>query len=244
MRAGAAKEPAAGPRPLSVLVEQVEALGAARFGTAPELVQAIIDEFELVEHFRRELETRREHGGEPDGAGPFQVLDALFLLAEMHPDPAAYLAAWDRLRADEEAHTGTSDDTLAREEAEEDRVVIGTIHAAKGREYHAVVIPDYDCDVSRWEPAEVEEERRVVYVGVTRARDSVLFTVDTAVLFVQPFLRELVETPDPDEHATLTAWLDEERDADLRRRVSDRVNEIEVLYPELVGQSSFAAMIE
>ena len=256
VREGAAEEPAAGPRPLSVLIEQVEALGAelraCRRGdggaerpfTAPELVQAIIDDFELVEHFRRELESRRERGGEPDGAGPYQVLDALFLLAEMHPDPAAYLAAWDRLRADEERHAGTSDDTLAREEAEEDRVVIGTIHAAKGREYHAVVIPDYDCDVSRWEPDEVEEERRVVYVAVTRARDSVLFTVDTTVMFVQPFLRELVETPDPDEHATLSAWLDEDSDTEVRRRVSDRVDEIEVLYPELIGQSSFAAIIE
>jgi hypothetical protein len=58
--------------------------------------------------------------------------------------------------------------------------------------------------------------------------------VDTSVLFVQPFLRELVETPDPDEHAALTAWLDEEDDADLRRRICDRVNEIEVLFPELL----------
>ena len=246
LRAGAANEPAAGPRPLSVLIEQVEALGAelraCRRGdggaerplAAPELVQAIIDDFELVEFWRRELESQRERGGEPDGAGPFQVLDALYLLAEMCPDPAAYLAAWDRLRRDEEAHTGTSDDSLAREEADEDRVVIGTIHAAKGREYHAVVIPDYDCDVSRWEPGEVEEERRVVYVGVTRARDSCLFTVDTTTMYVQPFLRELVEAPEPDEHATLTAWLDEESDTDLSCRASERVNEIEVLFPELI----------
>ena len=86
-------------------------------------------------------------------------------------------------------------------------MVIGTIHAAKGREYHSVVIPDYDCDVSRWSAAEVEEERRVVYVGVTRARDSALFTVDTSTGFVHPFLRELVEAPDPDEHETLKSWL-------------------------------------
>jgi superfamily I DNA/RNA helicase len=189
--------------------------------------------FDLVEHFRRELESRRERGADPDGGGPFQVLDALALLAEMHPDPVAYLAAWDHLLADEERHSGTSDDTLEREEAE-DRVIIGTIHAAKGREYHAVVIPDYDCDVSRWEAAQVEEERRVVYVGVTRARDSVLFTVDTSVLYVQPFLRELVETPGTHELASLTAWLDEEDDPDLRRRIGGRVNEIEVLFPELV----------
>jgi ATP-dependent exoDNAse (exonuclease V) beta subunit len=115
-------------------------------------------------------------------------------------------------------------------------VVIGTIHAAKGREYHSVVIPDYDCDVSRWGPAEVEEERRVVYVGVTRARDAVLFTVDTSTGFVHPFLRELVEPPDPAEHESLSARLDEEPDAALRACIAGRLAEIEVLYPELVPE--------
>ena len=115
-------------------------------------------------------------------------------------------------------------------------MVIGTIHAAKGREYHSVVIPDYDCDVSRWSAAEVEEERRVVYVGVTRARDSALFTVDTSAGFVHPFLRELVEPPDAGEHETLSAWLAEEPDPRLRDRVAGRVTEIEVLYPELVAE--------
>ena len=120
-------------------------------------------------------------------------------------------------------------------------MVIGTIHAAKGREYHSVVIPDYDCDVSRWSAAEVEEERRVVYVGVTRARDTVLFTVDTSVGFVHPFLRELVEPPEPGEHETLGAWLEEEADDELRARIADRVTEIEVLYPEFVPEVEAAS---
>ena len=124
--------------------------------------------------------TRPRPPAAPTAPARSQVLDALLLLAETYPDPEVYFARWDRLRADEEAHAGVADDTLAREESEEDRVVIGTIHAAKGREYDSVVIPDYDCDVTRWEPREVEEERRVVYVGVTRARDAALFTVDTS----------------------------------------------------------------
>ena len=145
---------------------------------------------------------------------------------------------------------GVADDTLAREESEEDRVVIVTIHASKGREYHSVVIPDYDCDVSRWGPAEVEEERRVVYVGVTRARDAVLFTVDTSTGFVHPFLRELVEEPEPGEHETLSAWLEEPAgdpdgtrlagtpDDALRDLIADRLAEIGVLFPELVPETA------
>ena len=264
VRAIAASEPAAGPRPLSALVELVEQVGS-RLGagagadlgagssppsapTAEDLVWMVVEAFGLDDLWAAEADAAAGGGAAggpsdptaaaagPDGAGSLQVFDSLLLLAETYPDPETYLSTWDRLLAAEEAHEGVGDDTLAREEAEEDRVVIGTIHAAKGREYDAVVIPDYDCDVSRWEPPQVEEERRVVYVGVTRARDTALFTVDTSVGFVHPFLRELVEPPDPGEHEALGAWLEEETDAELRARIADRLGEIEVLFPELVPE--------
>ncbi len=259
LQTSAAGEPAAGPRPLSTLVAQVERLGAELRGAAPDglrgaapgdradgapltaehLVWAVVDEFGLEDHWEAESDpAAAPSGGERHAAEPLQVLDTIVLLAETYPDPRAHLAAWDRLLADEEAHEGMTDDTLAREEAEEDRVVIGTIHAAKGREYHAVVVPDYDCDVSRWEKAEIEEERRVVYVGVTRARDTALFTVDTSQPYVHPFLRELVEPPEPDEHAALSARIEDDgaaADAD-HRRTAERLAEIEVLFPELVTE--------
>ena len=245
VRTLAGREPASGPRRLSTLVEGVRALGAS-MGTlssggppsaepppalsAGELVWAVVDEFGLEDHW--------ESGGpdspeQQDEAGALQVLDALLVLAETYPDPEVYLSVWDRLLADELAHADMADDTLAREEAEEDRVVIGTIHAAKGREYDAVAIPDYDCDVTRWETAEIEEERRVVYVGVTRARDSALLTIDTSRPYVHPFLRELVERPELDERESLAAWLQIEDCPELRARVRARIAEIEVLFPEL-----------
>ncbi len=270
VRAVAAAEPAAGPRPLSTLVELVEQVGtelaavlgadpaAASLGTAEDLVWTVVEAFGLDDHWAAEADAAA--GGRvpeassagaagacpfsppgssgadagPDGVGSLQVFDSLLLLAETYPDPAVYLRTWDRLLADEVAHEGVSDDTVAREESEEDRVVVGTVHAAKGREYDAVVIPDYDCDTSRWEPLAVEEERRVVYVGVTRARDTALFTVDTSGGFVHPFLRELVEAPEHGEHDVLSAWLEQETDEELSARIADRLNEIEVLFPELV----------
>jgi len=237
VRTAAAKERAAGPRPLSALVELATALRDQLAGpvTAEDLVWAVVETFGLDGLWAAEADAAAA-AGPSDGAGPLEVFDSLLLLAETYPDAGLYLATWDRLRADEEAHTGAAEDTLAREEAEEDRVVIGTIHAAKGREYHSVVIPDYDCDVSRWGPSEVEEERRVVYVGVTRARDAVLFTVDTSTGFVHPFLRELVEEPEPAERESLSAWLDDEPEPALRTLLADRLAEIEVLYPELVPE--------
>jgi hypothetical protein len=58
--------------------------------------------------------------------------------------------------------------------------------------------------------------------------------VDTSVGFVHPFLRELVEHPEPGEHEALGAWLEQETDEELRPRIADRLSEIEVLFPELV----------
>jgi superfamily I DNA/RNA helicase len=254
VKALAAEEPAAGRRPLTALVEQAESLTARRprppeatptseAATSEDLVWAVVETFGLDELWAAEADAAAAGGAQgPDGAGPLEVFDSLLLLAETYPAPATYLRTWDRLRADEQTHTGAADDAPAREECEEDRVVIGTIHAAKGREYDSIVIPDYDCDISRWSAAEVEEERRVVYVGVTRARDAALFTVDTSSGFVHPFLRELVETPDPGEHEALRAWeqqMAEEGPAvepGLRARIAARLAEIEVLFPELVPE--------
>ena len=245
LRALAAGEPTTGTRRLSTLVEGVRALGAALVPSTPvglpapeppptlsagRLVWAAVDEFGLEDYWDGGA---HEPDGQQDEAGALQVLDALLVLAETYPDPAVYLSVWDRLLADELAHADMADDTLAREEAEEDRVVIGTIHAAKGREYAAVAIPDYDCDVTRWETAEIEEERRVVYVGVTRARDSALLTIDTSRPYVHPFLRELVERPEPDEHGSLSAWLQDEDCPHLRARIAARIAEVETLFPEL-----------
>ncbi len=210
--------------------------------TTAELLLAIVDEFGLEDHWRGtssgmpdvpgsacQSAGRDSHG---DDAGALEVVDALALLAELHPELDDYLAVWDRMRAEEAAEGDGAAGEPTHEQAEDDRIAIGTIHAAKGREYSAVVIPDYDSDVTRWSQPEIEEERRVVYVGITRARDSVLLTVDTSRPYVHPFLRELVETPLPGEYASHLAWLDEEADGDLQTRIGRRLSEIATLFPE------------
>lgn len=245
VRRAAAAEPAAGPRPLSTLVELADALAAVPPATSSDLVWDVVESFGLGDLWAAEADAAAAAGAPSDGAGPLEVFDSLLLVAETCPDADTYLRTWDRLRADEEAHLGVAEDTLAPEESEEDRAVIVTIHAAKGREYHSVVIPDYDCDVSRWSAPEVEEERRVVYVGVTRARDAALFTVDTSSGFVHPFLRELVEEPEPNEYETLSAWLEQESALEpgsgLSPLIAARLSEIEVLFPELAPRPSEAA---
>ena len=88
VRAAAAKEPAAGPRPLSALVELAGALHDQLAGpvTSDELVWAVVETFGLDGLWAAEADAAAA-AGRSDGAGPLEVFDSLLLLAETYPDP-------------------------------------------------------------------------------------------------------------------------------------------------------------
>jgi DNA helicase II / ATP-dependent DNA helicase PcrA len=59
---------------------------------------------------------------------------------------------------------------------DEDYLILSTIHSAKGREWNAVTVLNVvdgciPSDLSTGSSAEIEEERRLLYVAMTRARD-------------------------------------------------------------------------
>ena len=59
---------------------------------------------------------------------------------------------------------------------DEDYLILSTIHSAKGREWRAVYVLNVvdgciPSDMATGSSAEIEEERRVLYVAMTRARD-------------------------------------------------------------------------
>lgn len=57
-------------------------------------------------------------------------------------------------------------------------IFVGTIHSAKGREFDVVFLPAFEQGVipSGKANADIEEERRVAFVGITRARHAVYFS--------------------------------------------------------------------
>jgi DNA helicase-2/ATP-dependent DNA helicase PcrA len=68
---------------------------------------------------------------------------------------------------------------------DEDHLVLSTIHSAKGQEWSAVHVLNVvdgcmPADMATGSAAEIEEERRLLYVAMTRARDSLTLWVPHA----------------------------------------------------------------
>jgi DNA helicase-2/ATP-dependent DNA helicase PcrA len=97
-------------------------------------------------------------------------LDQLRTIAAGYPSRTAFLAA---LALDPPSNT---QDLAGGSESESDALILSTVHSAKGKEWKAVFVI---WAVDGWfpssraveEPDELEEERRLMYVALTRAKD-------------------------------------------------------------------------
>lgn len=90
---------------------------------------------------------------------------------------------------------------------EADAVSLMTLHAAKGLEFPVVFLVGMEDGVfpsarSIWEPGQIEEERRLAYVGLTRAKEEIYLTcAEYRTLFgsvsanpISMFVKEIPET--------------------------------------------------
>jgi DNA helicase-2/ATP-dependent DNA helicase PcrA len=135
-------------------------------------------------------------------------LDQLQVIAGGYPDRGAFLAAIAL-----EPPQGTQDLATGGPTEEDDALVLSTVHSAKGKEWDAVFII---WAVDGWFPMaralgdddELEEERRLMYVAMTRARDHLAvtyplnaystrrgsdYTIDQLSRFIDPGIRETME---------------------------------------------------
>jgi DNA helicase-2/ATP-dependent DNA helicase PcrA len=69
-------------------------------------------------------------------------------------------------------------DTLDEKKQDEDRVQLLTLHACKGLEFPVVIFMGVEEDIIPHKTlgTDVSEERRLFYVGITRAKKKILFT--------------------------------------------------------------------
>ncbi len=136
-------------------------------------------------------------GGDPGGevARVRRVYDAL--LRERYDDPEPRLADLAQLEAIAAGHAtrGAFLAALALEPpastqdlapgappgADDDVLVLSTVHSAKGKEWDAVFVIGaadgaFPSARAAWRPDDLEEERRLLYVALTRARDELCVT--------------------------------------------------------------------
>jgi DNA helicase-2/ATP-dependent DNA helicase PcrA len=97
-------------------------------------------------------------------------LDELVRIAGSYPSRERFLS---ELTLDPPAAAGDEAGVPLRDE---DYLILSTIHSAKGREWQAVYVLNVvdgciPSDMATGAPAQIEEERRVLYVAMTRARD-------------------------------------------------------------------------
>jgi len=118
-------------------------------------------------------------GGE--GSSHLDDLEALEAVAALHPDAAGFEPWLRRLLARPATPGG---------------VVVSTVHRVKGREWDRVLVYGVNAGLFPHRLAEdVEEERRVLHVAVTRGREDVVVLADAAR--PSPMLVELDEAASP-----------------------------------------------
>jgi DNA helicase-2/ATP-dependent DNA helicase PcrA len=153
-----------------------QALGGVAFFERPE-VQAAVEEFSAAADL------------DPDAPALALLTEVVSRLGfDLASPPVSYgrtRLRWESVRALRDLAAGSEDDTaagvaglfdelLSSQHADDSGVSIGTIHAAKGLEWDAVLVYGFAegslPSVHAKNVAMVEEERRLCYVAMTRAR--------------------------------------------------------------------------
>jgi len=149
-------------------------------------------------------------------------LDQLEQIAGAYPSRERFLT---ELTLDPPSATG---DQAGAPHLDEDYLILSTIHSAKGQEWDAVYLINaadgcIPSDMSTGRPEQIEEERRLLYVAMTRARDH-LYVVHPQRFFT----REQHRYGDRHVYAPRTRFIPDsildrfERRTHCRNRTADR----------------------
>jgi len=166
---------------------------------ADETIMPPAAQLDRLRSFLEPVFARRYDGASARG----RDLEQLELLASGYETRGRFVS---ELTLDPPSSTG---DLAGPPLVDEDWLVLSTIHSAKGLEWDVVhVIHAADgmipSDMSTGDDDEIEEERRLLYVAMTRARDALI------VSFPQRYYRRPRGLEDPHSYAQLTRFLPEQ----------------------------------
>jgi DNA helicase-2/ATP-dependent DNA helicase PcrA len=135
------------------------------------------------------METLDASKGALDRSSNGDDLAALLQVAPLHPDGATF-EVW------LQQALGAGGRRPANGEPEEAGVHLATVHRVKGREWNRVVVFGADAGLFPHRlSADVEEERRIFHVGITRAKEEAVVLADAAGS--SPFVEELHRAAPP-----------------------------------------------
>ena len=200
--------------------------------SSQKLISMISNEFGLKEFYQDQ--TRQNI--DLDDAGDDVLLEVIIAVARSKPNIEDLFTYVYNSLFDENDKFNPDD------EAQRDEVVLTTIHKTKGNEYSNVAYFNLESKDRMTEQSDIEEERRVTYVGVTRAIKNILITAPKNGY--STFLNELAFNPD---FAGLTEVKLNNQLSHNRRdegiiqskidTLENRINELINKFPELKGDT-------
>ncbi|MCI9337515.1 MAG: UvrD-helicase domain-containing protein [Lachnospiraceae bacterium] len=154
-------------RPFVQLIHRLRGERGQR--TIAELIRMIVDEIGYQEY----LEDYDDENGEDRIANVDELITKAVNYTESHEEPTLTEFL-------EEVALVADIDSV---DGDDDRVLLMTLHSAKGLEFPYVYLagmedglfPGY-LTINSDDPGDIEEERRLAYVGITRAMDELTFT--------------------------------------------------------------------
>ena len=174
-------------------VRRVHAYSRSQSASAGDVMTMLTRQFHLSDHYKKTDQSTAN-------TGTFAATEVLTLIAQLTEGHTTFdgFVDWFNAQATEEieaSRTRSSDDDA-------DKVKVETIHRTKGGEFRAVVLfhvaegtLPHSQSLGTGQPAAVEEERRVFYVGLTRAIERLLVTTDKNR--ISRFIKEL-DAPRPE----------------------------------------------
>jgi len=181
-----------GKRRLSKFIEYRDSIGAIDEKTTLSLLEGVLQATGYAEKYTRQTE---------ENLARLENIKELRSVANEFPVLAEFLENVALVEAEQQAAGTLNFDNVQTD----GKVTLMTLHSAKGLEFSVVFMPGMEEGLfphsrSIWDSTQLEEERRLAYVGVTRAKEILYLTyADSRIYFGtknnNPPSRFLIEIP-------------------------------------------------